>query len=208
MNTIVGRHLVPATRGYAGVSPAALMAHFILATGLAGYVSDERQGDQPRRGSPRAPDRRERGQPLGRHAGTAKIWGASLAAGRRPRDWYGDFLFGELNRNGQDFDWGSLGGPLLSDSEQVAKVVRQAISGGAVNSTTGRSQIPGELVKIGSSNIPLVNPWYTRLALDYLRSLWQGCEEAVSPGYLQRYESRVKNQEHSAFLLNPTSALN
>ena len=196
VNAIVGRHLVPAARGYAGYSPVSLMAHMIIGSTLAGYVSMNMKmiarGEAPK-------------SIVGDNVGdTLKIWGAAFAQGGG-LGLYGDFLFGELNRNGNDFDWGAIGGPMLSDSEQLAKIVRQSISGGAVNSTTGRSQIPGELVKLGSQNIPLINLWYTRVALDYL-VLWR-LQEAASPGYLQRYEDRVRDQEHSRFLVSPTSAL-
>lgn len=195
INAIVGRHLIPAARGYAGYSPAALLAHMMLGSALAGYVSMNAKliarGEAPR-------------GPVGDDAGaTAKIWGASLMQGGG-LGLYGDFLFGELDRNGGDFDWGSLGGPLLSDSEQVAKVVRQAVTGGAISPRTGRSQIPGELVKLASQNTPLVNLWYSRLALDYM-VFWR-LQEAASPGYLQRYEERVRNQEGSRFIVAPTSA--
>lgn len=195
VNAIVGRHLVPAARGYAGYSPVALLAHMILGSALAGYVSM----------NAKTIARGEAPKPLiGASVGdTLKIWGASLAQGGG-LGLYGDFLFGELNRNGSDFDWGSLGGPLLSDTETVAKVVRQAISGGAVNSSTGRSQIPGELVKLASQSTPLINLWYTRLALDYL-VFWR-LQEAASPGYLQRYDERVRNQEGSSFIVSPLSA--
>lgn len=195
INAVVGRHLVPAARGYAGYSPVSLMAHFIIGSALAGYVSMNAKaisrGEQPK------------GIVGADLAGTAKIWGASLAQGGG-LGLYGDFLFGELNRNGSDFDWGSIGGPILSDSEALAKIVRQSISGGAVSSRTGRSQIPGELVKLASQNIPLVNLFYTRLALDYL-VLWR-LQEAASPGYLQRFEERVRDKEGSSFIVPPTSA--
>lgn len=194
VNAMVGRHLVPAARGYAGYKPVGLMAYMIVGSALAGWVSMNAKlisrGQEPR------------GLVGADVPETLKIWGASLAQGGG-LGLYGDFLFGEQNRNGADFDWGSLGGPLLSDSEQVAKVVMQAVHGGAINSTTGRSQIPGELVKLGSQNIPLINTWYTRMALDYL-ILWR-LQEAVSPGYLQRYEQRVRSQG-GAFLVAPTSA--
>jgi hypothetical protein len=195
INTIVGRHLVPAARGYAGYSPVSLMAHFIIGSALAGYVSMTMKtisrGEVPK------------GLVGNGLADDARVWGASMAQGGG-LGLYGDFLFGELNRNGSDFDWGQLGGPVLSDSETVAKIVRQAISGGAVNSVTGRSQIPGELVKLASQNTPLIDLWYTRLALDYL--VYWRLQEAASPGYLQRYEERVREKEHSDFLVAPSSA--
>lgn len=195
VNSVVGRQLVPAARGYAGMAPVATLAHLIIGSALAGYVSmnaKQLAGGQVPRG------------PIGKDlAETVKIWSASLAQGGG-LGIYGDFLFGEQNRNGGDFSWSQLGGPLLSDSEQIAKVVQQSLAGGEVNERTGKSPLPGELVRLGSRNIPLVNLWYTRLALDYL-VLWR-LQEAVSPGYLQRYQSRVENQEGRHFILAPTSA--
>lgn len=195
VNAIVGRHLIPAASGYAGYSPVALMAHFLIGSALAGWVSMNAKlisrGQMPH-------------DLVGSDAAsTAKIWTAAFAQGGG-LGLYGDFLFGEQSRNGADFDLGSLGGPILGDAEQVAKIVKQSVTGGAVSSRTGRSQMPGELLRIGSSNIPLINLWYTRLALDYL-VLWR-LQEAASPGYLQRYDERVRQQEGSSFIVSPTSA--
>jgi hypothetical protein len=195
VNTIVGRHLVPAAKGYAGLGPVSVLAHLILGTTLAGYVSMNAKalsrGELPR-------------GPLGEDGYSWwKVWAASMAQGGG-LGVYGDFLFGDINRNGRDFDWGQLGGPALGDSEAVAKIVQQAIAGGDVSETTGRSPIPAEALRIGAQNIPLVNLWYTRLAIDYL-VLWR-MQEAISPGYLQRYEANVRNRAHSGFWLHPTSA--
>ncbi len=194
LQTILGRHLVPAMQGYAGYSPVALMAHFIVASALAGYLSMNAKlivaGKTPR--SIVGADATE----------TAKIWAASMAQGGG-LGIYGDYLFGDQNRNGLEFTLSSLGGPAIGDMEQVAQIVRQAVHGGAISPTTGKSQIPGEVVRLGSHNIPLVNLWYTRAALDYL-ILWR-LQEAVSPGYLQRYEQRTQ-QEGGNFWLSPTSA--
>ena len=195
VNSVVGRHLVPASRGFAGLAPVATMAHLIVGSALAGFVSMNAKqlasGQMPR-------------SPLGETpVETIKIWTAALAQGGG-LGIYGDFLFGEQNRNGGDFSWSQLGGPLLSDSEQVAKVVQQAIAGGDVSETTGRSPMPGELIRLGSRNVPLINLWYSRLALDYF-VLWR-LQEAASPGYLQRYQNRVENQEGRHFWLAPTAA--
>ncbi|HUO22691.1 MAG TPA: hypothetical protein VMU59_09275 [Caulobacteraceae bacterium] len=195
VNAIVGRHLIPAANGYAGYKPVALMAHFIIGSALAGWVSMNAKliarGEVPK------------GLIGGDLGDTAKIWGAAMAQGGG-LGLYGDFLFGEQARNGASFDWGSLGGPMISDSEQVAKLVMQVVHGGAVSTRTGRSQIPGELLHLGSQNIPLVNLWYTRLALDYL-VLWR-LQEAASPGFLQRYEERARTQQGATFFVHPTSA--
>jgi hypothetical protein len=135
---------------------------------------------------------------------TMRIWAASLAQGGG-LGIYGDYLFGEQNRNGLEFTLSSVAGPAIGDMEQVAQIVRQATHGGAINEKTGQSQIGPELMRLGAHNIPLVNLWYTRLALDYL-VLWR-LQEAVSPGYLQRYEHRVRTEEGGNFILPPTSAL-
>jgi hypothetical protein len=195
LQTILGRHLAPAWGGYAGYAPVALMAHFIVASALAGWLSMNAKliakGQAPRS---LVGDSLEE---------TAKIWAASLAQGGG-LGIYGDYLFGEQNRNGLEFTLSSVAGPAVGDLEQVAQIVRQATHGGAISPTTGQSQIPGELARLGAHNIPLVNLWYTRLALDYL-VLWR-LQEAVSPGYLQRYENRVRNDEGGGFIVSPTSA--
>ena len=194
---VLGRHLAPAFRGYAGYKPAALMAHFIVATTLTGWLAMNAKaiarGEQPK--SLVGADAAE----------TGKIWTAALVQGGG-LGIYGDFLFGEQNRNGQGFAVSSLAGPALGDIEQVAQAVLSAVHGGDVNPSTGASRLPGELTRLASRNIPLINTWYTRLALDYL-ILWR-MQEAVSPGYLERYENRVRTQEGGEFWLPPTSALN
>jgi hypothetical protein len=194
LQTILGRHLAPALQGYAGYAPVALMAHFIVAGAIAGYLSMNAKlivkGQAPR--SVIGADPVE----------TAKIWAAALAQGGG-LGIYGDYLFGEQNRNGLEFTLSSIAGPAIGDLEQVAQIVRQAAHGGAISPTTGRSQIPGEIVRLGASNIPLVNLWYTRLALDYL-VLWR-MEEAVSPGFLSRYETRTR-EDGGGFLVEPSMA--
>lgn len=194
VNTIVGRHLVPAASGFACVSPVALVAHLILGLTLTGWLSMNAKlivsGRDPRGVA---------GSDLGQ---TGKIWSAALAQGGG-LGLYGDFLFGEQNRNGAAFSIAQLAGPALGDFEQVATVVQQAIAGGQFSETTGRSPLPGELVRLAGHNIPLVNLWYTRLALDYM-VLWD-LQEHVSPGYLQRYEQRVRSQEGGDFWAQPTA---
>lgn len=195
LQTILGRHLAPVFAGYGGYAPSALLAHFVVASALAGWLSMNAKmiasGQQPRSLLGATPE------------DTAKIWAAALAQGGG-LGIYGDYLFGEQNRNGLEFTLSSIAGPAVGDMEQVAQIVRQAAHGGAISPTTGKSQIPGELTRLGTHNIPLVNLWYTRLALDYL-VLWR-LQEAVSPGYLQRYEDRVRGEEGRDFIVPPTAA--
>ncbi len=192
--SILGRHVVPAARGYAGYRPAHLLGHLFLATVLAGWMSMNAK----RIAGGRAP--------LGLYGADAKqtmaIWTASLVQGGG-LGIYGDFLFGESNRMGVKFGVGALAGPAVGDFEQVAEMVIKAVHGGDVSESTGKSQLPGEAVRFAGHSIPLVNLWYTRVAFDYL-VLWR-MQELASPGYLNRIEERER-KEGGDWLLPPTSA--
>jgi hypothetical protein len=192
---VLGRHLVPAARGYAGYSPVALVANIMVMSIATGYLAMNAKliakGQSPV--SPLNPD----GSP------NLAVWGAALAQGAG-LGIYGDFLLGEKNRNDIASPIASMAGPTLGDAERIAQVLVEATHGGAVSATTGRSAIPGQLVHIASSNIPVVNNFYTRLALDYL-ILWR-LQEWTSPGYLQRYQSEVERQQGHSFIVPPTSA--
>ena len=180
IRTILGRHLAPAATGYAGYSPAALLAHFIVGTTLAGFMSLQAKllvsGRDPR--DPMDP----------------KTWTAALVQGGG-LGIYGDFLFGEENRQGAAASLSSFGGPTLSDAEQVASLVRHAVHG-------DDPAWLGEATRFGTTHLPLVNLWYTRLALDYM-IMWR-LQEATSPGYLQRYEERVREKQGTDFWLHPS----
>lgn len=200
VNSAVGRHFVPAVQAM-GTRPG-MLVHLIISTTLAGYLSLAAKA-LSRGETPRTPQDLIDSQGIGLPEAAGKLWLASMAQGGG-LGMYGDFLFGEMDRNGQDFDLGSIGGPLLSQGEQVAKIFRQAISGGEVNGMDSRSQIPGELAKFAASNVPIINTWYTRTALDYL--LFWRLQEAASPGYLQRYQDRMQERAATHYWLQPTSA--
>jgi hypothetical protein len=194
VTTILGRHLWPATMGYAGMSPVWLQAHFWVAGAIAGYLGmslkQAVRGELPR-------------NPFGPDAGNdVKTWLGALAQSGG-LGIYGDWLFGTQNRSGAAFDFGQLGGPMISDAEQVALIVNQAVHGGAVSETTGRSPIPGELVRLGLHEIPFSNLFYTRALFDY--GIAWTMQEAASPGYLQRVEERTE-KEGGKYWLRPTSA--
>jgi hypothetical protein len=198
VNSAVGRHFVPAVTGG---RPFSMLAHLIISTSLAGYLTMAAKA-LSRGETPRSPQDLIDTQGIGLPEAGGKLWLAALAQGGG-LGMYGDFLFGQMDRNGADFDLTSLGGPLLSQGEQVAKIVRQAISGGEVNGMDGRSQIPGELAKMAASNVPIINTWYTRTALDYL--LFWRLQEAASPGYLQRYQDRMQEKAATHYWLPPAT---
>jgi hypothetical protein len=182
---MMGRHVAPAARGFAGKSPVALLAHLIIATSLMGYAS--LQAKQMVKGrTPRDPEDAE---------GVAKLWMASLLQGGG-LGIYGDFLFGEYNRHGKSL-WATMAGPAVGELESLGQIVKAAGSGEV-------EDLPAETVRFGVRNTPFVNLWYSRLVLDYL-VLWR-LQEAVSPGYLDRM-ARREEQAGSQFWIDPTEAV-
>jgi len=197
--TIYGRHLVPAAAGYAGYKPAALLAHFIVGTTLAGFIG--MQCKQIAKGREPRPLFDENGNP---NYGT---WLASMAQGGG-MGIAGDYVFGERNRNGQRFSLDTLAGPEVSDAEEIMGLMQQgrdAMFGDADKKAQVAKAMPGELTSFGVNHVPLVNTFYTRWALDYL-VFWR-LHEAASPGYLQRYQDRVEKEQGSKFIVAPTSVL-
>lgn len=114
---------------------------------------------------------------------------------------YGDFLFGENDRFGGGFV-SSLMGPTAGNVEQLAKVVSEMRQGAT---TRTRGQILGsEGVRFATGNLPFINLFYTQAALNYL--VIYRMQEALNPGYLQRYEANVKRQNDQTFWLHPGGA--
>jgi hypothetical protein len=186
---VMGRHVVPAARGHSGRTPAALLAHLILATTLMGYAS--MQAKQIVKGrEPRSVLNADGELDFGE---ARKVMVASLLQGGG-LGIYGDFLFGEANRGGNSF-WATLGGPAVGELEKLAQITKAGLSGDT-------DDLPADLIRLGVSNTPFVNLWYSRLALD-ATVLWR-LQEALSPGYLQRYEDRVRERENADFLIAPT----
>lgn len=190
---IMGRHVGPALQGYGGQKPVALMAHLIVATTLLGYASLQAKQIVAGR-TPRGMTDEE-----GEFQG-GKLFMASLLQGGG-LGIYGDFLFGEANRNGLGFSIGSLAGPTVGELERLATIIRKGASG----DPDQIEDIPADLVRAAKANIPLINLFYTRTALDYL--VWYRLQEAASPGSVERYEKRVEKEQNAEFFWSPTEAV-
>jgi hypothetical protein len=108
----------------------------------------------------------------------------------------GDFLFGEYNRFGQNFSETLLGPVLGAGINTVIDLWNDIKAGKDVGAGAFKAVL---------DNTPFVNLFYTRLALDYL-FLWQ-VQEALNPGYLRRFEKRIKDQNHQAMWLSPTATV-
>ncbi|WP_312782001.1 hypothetical protein [Brevundimonas sp.] len=191
--TVIGRHMAPAARGYAGQSPVALMAHLIVASTAMGYLSLQMKQLVKGR-TPRSLENEE-GESL---AGSLFI--ASLLQGGG-LGLYGDFLFGEANRNGLPATLSSFAGPAVSDAERLFAIVNKAVWG----DEDQKADAGGDAVKFAITSAPGANLFYTRWALDYA-VMWR-MQEQMSPGYLERYEKRVRDREGSDFLIDPSEAV-
>lgn len=190
---VIGRHVAPAARGYAGQSPISLLAHLIVASTALGWLSLEMKqlvkGREPRTaGVMREPDR------AGSLFLAAMLQGGGLGI-------YGDFLMGEANRSGLPATLSAFAGPAVSDGERLFQIVNKAMWG----DMDEKADAGADGIKLGVSLLPGANLFYTRWALDYL--ILHRMSEAMSPGYLERYEKRVREREGTEFLVDPSQAI-
>jgi len=190
---IMGRHVVPAAGGYAGQKPVALLAHVIVASTLLGYAS--LQAKQIVKGR----------EPRGFMDEDGKFQGGDLFIASLLQGGglgiYGDLLFGEANRNGLGFTVGSMMGPSIGELERLMSIVHLTTRG----DPDDIKDIPAKLIGAAKANIPLINLFYTRAALDYL--VWFRLQEAASPGSVKRYEKRVEKAENARFFISPSEAI-
>lgn len=120
---------------------------------------------------------------------------------------YGDFLFGEFNRFGRGA-LETLAGPALGDAAQLAEIWATAIrgqgtpldKGGEDKANAGEKALRMLLNTASSVNLP-----YTRMAFDHL-ILYQAME-AMNPGYLRRYERRLKRENNQQFFIPPSRTI-
>lgn len=190
---ILGRHVAPATKGYAGQSPVALLAHLILSSTALGYLS--LQAKQIAKGRELRPMTTEDGEFQG-----GELFMASLLQGGG-LGIYGDFLFGEASRNGTPAGLSAFAGPSVSEAEKLRGIVADAISG----DPDRIEDIPAQGFRFAKDNTPFLNLFYTRAALDYL--ILYRMQEAISPGSVARYEKRVEDTTGAGFIISPAEAI-
>lgn len=108
---------------------------------------------------------------------------------------YGDFLFGDYSRFGRT-PLESLAGPVPSLAAETLALAQGLARG---------NRDAGDALRLAINNTPFMNLFYTRIALDYL--FLYSVQEAVSPGTLQRMQSRIEQQNGQTFWLPPTEAV-
>jgi hypothetical protein len=166
------------------------MAHLLVGTTLLGYaamnIKEMAKGREPRQ-----PDDA---------AGLAKLVTAAFLQGGGA-GLYGDFLFGEANRFGGGII-SSAAGPTAGTIEDVFNLLSTAREG--VFDKKARERLPADLVRFAGSHTPMINLFYTKWALDHF--ILHRLQEAVNPGYLRRYEQRIKRENDQTFWLRPTAS--
>lgn len=164
------------------------LAQLILWTTLFGYAAgagkDLARGKTPR-------------DPL-----DPKTWAAAMAQGGGAGI-FGDFLFGEMkNRFGGGF-LSSLLGPTAGTVDDLADLIGRGKA--QIGDPSSKQDVGSTAAKLAINHLPLINIFYTRMALDYL-ILYQ-IQENLNPGALRRMEQRVKKENGQTFLIPPSSVV-
>lgn len=134
-----------------------------------------------------------------RDATTPKFWGAAFVQGGG-LGIYGDILYtgmGGQNRGGMS-NWSSLAGPVFGTAFDLADVtlgnIGQAMQG--KDPKTG-----AEVARFARQNLPFVNLWYARAALDH--AFFHEMQEQLSPGYLSAMRARARKDWDQRFWWEP-----
>lgn len=111
----------------------------------------------------------------------------------------GDYLFGEFDRHGRSI-LGSLAGPTYGQAENVISLRNEFMDA----LTKGKwGALGAGLVHEARSNLPMVDMWWTFHAFDYL--VTYRLLEWLNPGYLRRYEDKVKRERGIDYWLKPSA---
>lgn len=183
LDRTVGRELRDnAAGGLRGMDVGGI-AHLIVATTALGYLSMTLKEIAKGR-TPRSP---ETGGDYAKLLGAALVQGGGLGI-------YGDFLFGENNRMGGGLA-ATVAGPTAGTLTDWHRVW---------TSTLHQDGHPlAEAFGAVKNSTPFLNLFYTRVVLDHL--VLFRMQEWANPGYLRRYEQRVKKENKQTFWLSPSA---
>lgn len=154
-------------------------------------------------------------------AGAFSMQMKEIAKGRNPRDmftpgfWaaaalqsggmgiFGDFLFADSNRFGGG-PISTMIGPVAGFIDDAHKLtvgnVERALDG-KHHPKDGVTDFAADSIQFAKNYAPLINLWYTRLALDHL--LFFHAQNAVNPGFLRRMEQRTQRENNQTFWWRP-----
>lgn len=129
-----------------------------------------------------------------------KFWGeAALRGGGL--GFYGDFLYSELTSHDTSLI-PALIGPVATEAETAWNLTGAA----AFKSARGeRTDERANLIRWGKGNIPVINNWYTKAALDHL--VWNEIQEASAPGYLDKMMAKAEMNRGTTYWWNPHDSM-
>jgi hypothetical protein len=129
--------------------------------------------------------------------GDAGFWGKAVLRGGG-LGFFGDFLYNEVTQHDISLT-SALGGPALTTLQDILDLTHGAF----FKSRRGeRTDEAAKLIRFTRENIPFINLWYTQAVFDHL--LWNHLQEAASPGYLERMESRQRALYGKEYYWRPT----
>jgi hypothetical protein len=126
-----------------------------------------------------------------------RFWAHALAKGGG-LGFYGEFLYNEMTQHDTSLV-AAIGGPLASDSEALVHLT----VGAAIKATKGERVDEGaKALQFAKSSLGV--PWYLKSALDHL--ILNDMQEAASPGYLERMQSKAMTQRDTSWYHDPHDA--
>ncbi len=121
---------------------------------------------------------------------------------------YGDFLFGDYSRFGSG-PLETLAGPAVGTAGELLRAFSDTKAGISDLLQGKKSRhfhsVASELTRFGANNVPLVNQFYTKAALDYL--IFFQISETMNPGYLHRMERKMQQDNGQRFIIPPSSTI-
>lgn len=164
------------------------MANVIVYSTIFGYGSMALK-DLSKGREPRVPD----------NAGEfGKVFAAALAQGGG-LGIYGDFLFGEMKSRYGGGPLETFLGPTWRRLETFADWYSR------FKDPNKRDDLPAKAFNDVLRNVPFVNLFYTKWALDYL--ILYRLQEWSNPGYLRRMEHQLKDEKDQQFILPPSNVI-
>lgn len=139
---------------------------------------------------------------FGDHA--AKFWLQAFVQGGGAAI-LGDMLLKDTTENGTGFAVATAKtvlGPSIGTALDVGGVLKdnadRAIKG-------GKTHTGADLLRVARSNIPYVNLWYGKAAIDHMGV--HAMQESMSPGYLAKQKERARKQWGQSFWYEPGTGL-
>lgn len=183
---MISRHMRRAAEMDSGMGTAGYAASLMLGVTMFGALSlqskDMKDGKDPR------------------DMTDPKFWAAAFVQGGGAGI-YGDLLYtgmGGQNRGGVPNWAGTLGGPIFGAGFDLANLT----AGNVGDMLKGRRTNAGaELLRFSRQNLPFVNLWYGKAALDHM--FFHEMQEHLSPGYLGRMRDMARDDWDQRFWWEP-----